>query len=292
MRTTLKLAAAAALVLVPTAALADYPEKPITVINPNSAGGGTDVGIRTWQPYVEKCLGEGATLVPTAMPGAASGVGIAALHVADPDGYTVGMTNMPNFVTNTLSRADAPPVEDFDFIGNVIGVRSSINVRADSRFETWDQAVEYIKGHDGPINVGMGGVGADECGGDGCMNDGDLVGRFFASASQLWAFAGFSMKWFADNGYGGAAVEMKLTLHEPIRVGQDYAIHSWVPHMSSKMLPLSNQLVSVPDARPLASISANSIVMDHATRMAVDIPEEFRRKHANRFGELKEMAAF
>ena len=124
------------------------------------------------------------------------------------------------------------------------------------------------------------------------MNDGDLVGRFFASASQLWAFAGFSMKWFADNGYGGAAVEMKLTLHEPIRVGQDYAIHSWVPHMSSKMLPLSNQLVSVPDARPLASISANSIVMDHATRMAVDIPEEFRRKHANRFGELKEMAAF
>ncbi|MCU0789586.1 MAG: thioesterase family protein [Nitratireductor sp.] len=135
-------------------------------------------------------------------------------------------------------------------------------------------------------------VGLDECDSDGCMKDGDLVGRFFASASQLWAFAGISGKWFADNGYGGAAVEMKLTVHEPIRAGQDYAICSWVPRMTSRMLPLSNQMVSVPGDRPLASISASSIVMDRATRMAVDIPDEFRRKHAARFGKLQEMAAF
>lgn len=135
-------------------------------------------------------------------------------------------------------------------------------------------------------------VGEDECDGDGCMNDGDLVGRFFTSASQLWAFAGFDMKWFADNGYGGAAVEMKLTLHEPVRAGQDYAVFSWVPRMSSKMLPLSNQMVTVPGHRALASISANSIVMDHETREAVDIPEEFRRKHAARFAALKDMAVF
>lgn len=135
-------------------------------------------------------------------------------------------------------------------------------------------------------------VREDECDHDGCMADGELVGRFFASASQLWAFAGFDPAWFADNGYGGAAVEMKLTMHGPIRSGQDYAIFSWVPRMSSRMLPLSNQLVTVPAGKPLASISANSVVMDQKARMAVEIPEEFRRKHAARFAELAEMAAF
>ena len=162
MRNLIKLAGALALGLVSTAAFAQYPDKPIMVINPNSAGGGTDVGIRTWQPYVEACLGEGATLVPTAMPGAASGVGIAALNAAAPDGYTVGMTNMPNLVTNTFSRPDAPVIDEFDYVGNIIGVRSSLNVRADSEYKTIEEAIEYIKGASGPINVGMGGVGADD----------------------------------------------------------------------------------------------------------------------------------
>jgi tripartite-type tricarboxylate transporter receptor subunit TctC len=158
----MKLAGALALGLVSTAAFAEYPEKPIVVINPNSAGGGTDVGIRTWQPYVEACLGDGATLVPTAMPGAASGVGIAALNAAAPDGYTVGSTNMPNLVTNAISRSDAPSIDEFDYVGNIIGVRSSLNVRMDSEFKTFEEAVEYIKGASGPINVAMGGVGADD----------------------------------------------------------------------------------------------------------------------------------
>jgi len=135
-------------------------------------------------------------------------------------------------------------------------------------------------------------VRADECDEGGRMRDGDLVGRFFSSASQLWAFIGFDMRWFGDNGYGGAAVEMKLTIHEDIPAGRDYAIHSWVPRMSSKMLALSNQMVTVPGGRPLASISANSIVMDHESRMAVEIPEDFRKRHAARFGALKDMAVY
>jgi len=162
MKTFLTLAGAAALALFATAASAEYPERPITVINPNSAGGGTDVGIRTWQPYVEACLGEGAALVPTAMPGAASAVGITALAKAEPDGYTIGMANMPNLVTNNLSKPDQPSFEEFVWLGNIIGVNSTLNVRKDSQFKTLAEAIEYIKGSSTPVNVGMGGVGADD----------------------------------------------------------------------------------------------------------------------------------
>ena len=162
MKTIFLAAGAAALALFATAASAEYPERPITVVNPNSAGGGTDVGIRTWQPYVEACLGQGAVLVPTAMPGAASAVGITALAKAAPDGYTIGMANMPNLVTNNLSKPDQPSFEDFEWLGNIIGVNSTLNVRKDSKFQTLQEAIDYIKGSSTPINVGMGGVGADD----------------------------------------------------------------------------------------------------------------------------------
>ncbi len=135
-------------------------------------------------------------------------------------------------------------------------------------------------------------VRSGECDDDGCMADGDLVGRFFAAASQLWTYAGFDAGWFADNGYGGAAVEMKLTVHDKIRAGQDYAILSWVPCMSAKMLALSNQMVTVPENRPLASISASSIIMDRKTRLAVEIPKSYRNKYLARFSELQEMATY
>ena len=59
----LALAAAFSAGVLALPAAAAYPDHPITFINPNSAGGGTDVGVRTWVPYVEKCLGDGATFV-------------------------------------------------------------------------------------------------------------------------------------------------------------------------------------------------------------------------------------
>jgi tripartite-type tricarboxylate transporter receptor subunit TctC len=162
MRKMITLAGALALTLTSTAAFAEYPERPIVVINPNSAGGGTDVGIRTWQPYVEACIGNGATLVPTAMPGAASAVGNAALAAAAADGYTVGMTNLPNLITNKFSKPELPGIDDFVFLGNIIGVRSTINVRKDSEFKTLKEALDKFKATGGTINVGMGGVGADD----------------------------------------------------------------------------------------------------------------------------------
>lgn len=160
MRITAGLAGAIALGLMSTAAYAEYPEQPIVVVNPNSAGGGTDVGIRTWQPYVEACIG--GTLVPTAFPGAAGAVGNAQLAKAAPDGYTVGAANMPNLVSNNLARPDLPKVEDFVFIGNFVGVRSTISVLNDSKFKNLKEAVEYIKASGTPVNVAMGGVGADD----------------------------------------------------------------------------------------------------------------------------------
>jgi tripartite-type tricarboxylate transporter receptor subunit TctC len=143
-------------------AFAEYPERPITIINPNSAGGGTDVGIRTWVPYVEKCLGNKATFVVTAMPGATGAVGMSEAAKAKNDGYTVASLNMPQFATNQIAKSMAFTTDTFDYIGNIVGVRSVIAVRPDSPFKSLADFAKYAKDRKQPINVGLGGLGADD----------------------------------------------------------------------------------------------------------------------------------
>ena len=162
MQTLVKLAGVIAIACVATAAHAEYPDRPITVINPNSAGGSTDVGIRTWQPYVEKCLGNGAVLVPQAHPGAASAVGNALLAQSAPDGCTVGAAPLPNLISNRLAKPDLPALDDFVFLGNFVGVRSTLNVLNDSQFKTLQDAIDYMKASSTPVNVAIGGIGADD----------------------------------------------------------------------------------------------------------------------------------
>ncbi|MBP1888183.1 tripartite tricarboxylate transporter substrate binding protein [Sinorhizobium mexicanum] len=143
-------------------ALAEYPDHPIAFINPNSAGGGTDVGIRTWAPYVEKCVGNGAAFAVTAMPGATGAVGMSEAAKAPHDGYTMASLNMPQLVTNQIAKQMTFTTDSFDYLGNIVGVRSVIAVRPDSKFKTLADFVAFAKQSGAPINVGLGGLGADD----------------------------------------------------------------------------------------------------------------------------------
>ncbi len=79
-----KTALMGAVILTAGAAFADYPEKPIEVIVGFDAGGGTDVMARTAAPFIEKYLGEGASLVIKNVPGASGQIGITTTAGAAP----------------------------------------------------------------------------------------------------------------------------------------------------------------------------------------------------------------
>ena len=68
-------------------AMAEYPEKDITLIVPYGAGGGTDTAARLIQPHLEKTLG--GTLVVTNMPGAGGTIGATKFAQSKPNGYTL-----------------------------------------------------------------------------------------------------------------------------------------------------------------------------------------------------------
>lgn len=80
--------AGASLALVATQAVAEYPDHPVTVIVPFSAGGGTDSDARGFQPFLGEALG--ATVIVKNVDGAAGTVGAAETAKAKPDGYTLG----------------------------------------------------------------------------------------------------------------------------------------------------------------------------------------------------------
>ncbi len=130
-------------------------------------------------------------------------------------------------------------------------------------------------------------VEAADCDETEIMAAGPMVGHFFRAAMHLWQFAGFERSWFGDNGYGGIAVEMKLTRFAGIRAGRSFAIVSWVPRLTNNLLDLANQMVEVPSGRPVARICAASMIFDRKTRRPVDFPQAVRDYHARQFDGIK-----
>jgi tripartite-type tricarboxylate transporter receptor subunit TctC len=90
-RTVLKGAAAAGagLIAAPAIAQANYPSRPITMVCPWGAGGGTDATARIVAQLLEKDLGQPVNVVNRT--GGSGVVGHSAIATAAPDGYNIGM---------------------------------------------------------------------------------------------------------------------------------------------------------------------------------------------------------
>lgn len=88
-RTMLATTAAAALAFGPRAKAAGYPDRPITLICPWGAGGGTDATARIVASILERELGVPVNVVNRT--GGSGVVGHSAIATAAPDGYTLGI---------------------------------------------------------------------------------------------------------------------------------------------------------------------------------------------------------
>ncbi|MFJ5367572.1 tripartite tricarboxylate transporter substrate binding protein [Bosea sp. CER48] len=82
-------AGAASLIAAPAIAQANYPSRPITMICPWGAGGGTDATARIVAQLLEKDLGQPVNVVNRT--GGSGVVGHSAIATAAPDGYNIGM---------------------------------------------------------------------------------------------------------------------------------------------------------------------------------------------------------
>ncbi|EPX76160.1 Bug family tripartite tricarboxylate transporter substrate binding protein [Salipiger mucosus] len=155
--------AASVMALAAGAAFAqDYPSKPIEVIVGYSAGGGTDVMARTAAPFIEKYLGDGASLVVKNMPGASGQIGVTEAATADPDGYTLGTFNLPGMMARTIDREADYDRDSFTYLANVVNDPNVIVTTKGGGLDTIDKLVEEAKANPGAVTVGMSSLGGDD----------------------------------------------------------------------------------------------------------------------------------
>jgi len=140
-----------------------YPTDTIAVTVAYKAGGSTDAAVRMILPYLEKELK--TSMYVKNLPGAGGEIGFTGLATSKPDGYTIGMINLPavNLVAAARETRYEPIVEHFAPIGVNISDPNTIMVRKDdSRFNTIKDLIDYAKAHPGEIILGADGPLSDD----------------------------------------------------------------------------------------------------------------------------------
>ncbi|MBU1439894.1 MAG: tripartite tricarboxylate transporter substrate binding protein [Gammaproteobacteria bacterium] len=150
--------AAVAAVAFPGLAFAAWPERPITLIVPWGAGGGTDAVGRIIAAQLEKELKQPINVVNRT--GGSGVVGHQAIASAPPDGYTIGILTveigmMHHAGLTQLSGADYTPLALMNFDAN------AIMVRTDSPIKTAKDLLDAARANSGKLKAsgtGQGGI--------------------------------------------------------------------------------------------------------------------------------------
>lgn len=145
---------------VAVSASAQYPERPVTLIIPPGAGGGTDTLYRALIRATEPHLG--GTIVALNRPGAGGGLGTGEIARSKPDGYTIGAVLQQVHLGLMMPELNYKST-DFTYLMMINADPMAFTVRTDSKWKTLKELVESARTEPGKISVG-------NCG-SGCISD-------------------------------------------------------------------------------------------------------------------------
>ena len=151
---------AAALVLAPVCAWAEYPDKPVTIVVPFSAGGPTDKVARDLAEAMRKPMG-GQTLIIENVGGAGGTLGAAKVAKAGNDGYTlllhhIGMSTSPALYRNMAYKT----LEDFEYLGMINEVPMTLIGKPALPAANYAELAKWIDANKGKVNLANAGLGS------------------------------------------------------------------------------------------------------------------------------------
>lgn len=153
------LACAALCTVVGTSAMAEYPERPVTVVVPFSPGGPTDAIARIVAASLEKQSGQ--SFIVENVAGAGSTIGTAKVAAAAPDGYTLlwGSSSAMVIAPHLYKSLRYDPFKSFEPIGRVASTPYVLLVNAKSPYQSYADLVAYGKSHPNKLNYASPGAG-------------------------------------------------------------------------------------------------------------------------------------
>ncbi|ARP86443.1 hypothetical protein CAL13_09700 [Bordetella genomosp. 9] len=150
--------------LAPAAASAEsgevYPARPIRLIVPFAAGGGTDIQARIIAQELGKVLGQ--TVVVENKPGAGGSIGASFVAQSKPDGYTLLVGSTGTHAANQFLYSKLPydPVKDFTPITLLATFDNVVVVPESSKVKTLAELIDTAKKNPGKLDYGVTTVGS------------------------------------------------------------------------------------------------------------------------------------
>jgi tripartite-type tricarboxylate transporter receptor subunit TctC len=158
MKTRVLLASLAATFV--TSAWAEYPEKPITIVVPFSAGGPTDKVARDLAEALRKPLG-GQSIVIENVGGAGGTLGAAKVARATNDGYTLLLHHIGMSTSPALYRKMAyDTLADFEYLGMINEVPMTLIGKPTLPATNYAELLKWMEANKGKINLANAGLGA------------------------------------------------------------------------------------------------------------------------------------
>jgi tripartite-type tricarboxylate transporter receptor subunit TctC len=135
-----------------------FPNRDIEIVIPYAAGGGFDTYVRAMAPHMEKYLEGDINILPINVPGAGGRRGASEVYRAKPDGYTIGIFNLPGVLLPQLQGvkvnydlADVSWLSTLSIDAYAVIVKGDSNINSIAEFKTLGRPVVY--GATGPSST-------------------------------------------------------------------------------------------------------------------------------------------
>jgi len=137
----------------------EFPSRPIRLIVPFAAGGGSDIVARTVAQKLAEAMGQ--PIVIDNRPGAGGNIGTDMVAKAAPDGYTIVMGVFGPIAVNPSLFDNLPydPIRDFAPITQAVTVTNMLVVHPSVPASTVKELIEYGRENPGKLASATGGVG-------------------------------------------------------------------------------------------------------------------------------------
>ena len=145
-----------------TAAAQSYPARPVTIVVPNAAGGGTDTVARLIGDQLSRQLNQ--SFVVENKTGAGMVVGTLAVAKAAPDGYTLLMGLNGNLTVNPSLYVKLPydAVADFRPVAMLAEYPFLVVVNNDLPVKSIKELIAYLKANPGKVDYASAGNGTGQ----------------------------------------------------------------------------------------------------------------------------------
>ena len=149
---------ALALGVICSPAHAEFPDRPVTLVVPFSAGGATDLDARAFAEVAGKYLGQPVTV--NNHPGNSGTFGSQFVSMSAPDGYTIliGRPGPQGVATSCFAERTPYTLDSFTFLGMIDTSPCVLMLRPDAPYRNLAQLVADIKANPGKLKYSSSGV--------------------------------------------------------------------------------------------------------------------------------------